>query len=179
MKIITTPNEVLIRVAKPVGLVDKKIASLIKEMKQTLIRQDNPKGVGLAAPQVGISLQIFLIRPDEKDPIRVVINPKIVERSKEMISGIPETDNHIEGCLSIPHVWGIVKRHKSVTLNYQDETGSSKTETFTDFPSVIVQHEIDHLNGILFTRRVIEQKGELYKPVTNEKGEEVLELISI
>lgn len=179
MKIVTTPNEILIKTAKEVEKIDKKILTLIAEMKQVLISQDNPKGVGLAAPQVGVNLRIFLLRPEEGDPIRVIINPKILTTSKKIVSGIPGTDNHIEGCLSIPHVWGVVKRHESLTLEFQDEVGTKKTEIFKDFPSVIVQHEVDHLNGILFTKRVIEQKGQLYKPTTNEKGEEVLEPIEL
>lgn len=177
--IVQTPNQVLITVAKPVAKIDKKITSIIADMTATLKAADNPKGVGLAAPQIGVSLRIFLIRPEEDDPIRVIINPTIVEKSSHITKGIPYRKKHLEGCLSIPHIWGMVKRHTSLTLQFMDENGQKHEEIFEEFPAIIVQHEIDHLDGILFTRRVIEQKGQLFKPSIDKNGEEILEPLDI
>lgn len=177
--IITVPNKVLINPSKKVGAVDQKIKKIINQMRLALERADNPKGVGLAAPQIGLNLRIFLMRPEETDPIRVFINPEITMKSKTQLSGIPDTDGHLEGCLSIPRVWGKVNRSKEITLKFINENGEIKSEKFTDFPAIIIQHETDHLNGVLFTKRVIEQKGRLYQPSINDKGEEVLEEIEI
>lgn len=177
--IVHTPDPVLVKKAAEVGKIDKKITRIIEDMRKTLLHADNPKGVGLAAPQIGISLQIFLLRPEETDPMRVFINPVITKQSKKMLDGIPGSDSHVEGCLSIPHVWGIVKRHQSLTLAFQDEFGKKHEEVFTDFEAIIVQHEVDHLHGILFPKRVIEQKGQLYKPGTDADGNEVLEPLEI
>jgi len=177
--IVITPNEVLIKPASPVEKIDAKILSLIKDMQDTLIMADNPKGVGLAAPQIGISLRIFLMRPEETDPIRVFINPRYMFKSKRIVHGIPGSENRLEGCLSIPHVWGNVKRHQSITLSFMNENDRPQEEKFSGFEAVIIQHEMDHLDGILFPRRVIEQKGRLYKPGVDDEGKEVLEPLEI
>lgn len=175
--IVTTPHEILILEAAKVGKVDARIKKIIAEMKKTLIGADNPKGVGLAAPQIGVSLRIFLLRPEESDPIRVFINPEYLEKSKMIVKGIE--GNKLEGCLSVPHVWGQVQRHKSIKISFLDEKGSLHEETFRGFPAIIVQHEMDHLHGVLFTRKVIEQKGTLYKPGVDENGKEILEPIDL
>jgi peptide deformylase len=177
--IIHTPHKVLITPAQKVGKIDKKILQSISELKEVLIAADEPKGVGLAAPQIGLALQIFLLRPEETDPIRVFINPEFVSKSRAMVKGIPGDDNRIEGCLSVPHVWGLVKRHESVTIRFTDEESIKQEETFSGFAATIVQHEMDHLEGILFTRRVIEQKGQLYKPGIDDDGKEILEPLEL
>ena len=69
----------------------------------------------------------------------------------------------LEGCLSIPHIWGPVTRNTKILLEYQDLTGEKHSEWFSGFTSVIIQHEMDHLQGVLFTQRVLEQKGRLYQ----------------
>lgn len=177
--IVHTPHPVLVSKAARVKKIDKKILRIVADMKSTLLCADNPKGVGLAAPQIGVALQIFIIRPRPQDPIRVCINPEIVRRSEETVTGIPGSESKLEGCLSIPKVWGIVTRNTSVKLRYLDKTGCQHTESFSGFPAIIIQHETDHLNGILFTRRVVEQKGKLYKSGMDEKGKEILEPLEL
>lgn len=177
--IITTPNDVLTTTAQTVVKIDHKVKQIISDMKVTLIKADNPKGVGLAAPQIGISMRIFIIRPQESDPISVFINPSYTTKSKLLIKGIPGKNGKLEGCLSVPKVWGVVTRHRWVTLSYLDETGTARQKKFTGFPAIIIQHEMDHLEGILFTQRVLEQKGTLYKPGVDENGKEVLEPLEI
>lgn len=178
-QIVHTPNKVLTQIAQPIGKIDAKIKSVIKNMKEALLGANNPKGVGLAAPQIGLSLRIFLIRPDEKTNIKVFINPEIITRSDSLSASVDGKPNQLEGCLSIPRVWGQIKRHKSLTLKYQDEKGAMHQKEFTGFPAVIIQHEMDHLEGILFPRRVLEQQGKLYQPVKDDKGKEVLKEIEI
>ncbi|EKD85790.1 MAG: hypothetical protein ACD_37C00611G0001, partial [uncultured bacterium] len=85
----------------------------------------------------------------------------------------------LEGCLSLPAIWGEVLRAPTVILSYQTENGKPQTKKFTGFMSTIIQHEVDHLNGILFPKRVLEQRGQLYKSTKNEKGEDEFEELNI
>lgn len=178
-QIVHVPNAVLIAPAKTVTQFDKRLLALIKEMKATLMATRNPKGVGLAAPQVGVPYRIFVTRPREKDPIRVFVNSEIIKLSTEQTEGVPERENKLEGCLSIPKIWGRVKRAATLILRYQDETGQSRQEEFSGFLATIIQHETDHTNGVLFTQRVLEQKGQLYQAAKDKEGKEVLEEIAI
>ncbi|OGH13630.1 MAG: hypothetical protein A3H50_03115 [Candidatus Levybacteria bacterium RIFCSPLOWO2_02_FULL_37_10] len=188
IKIITAPSEVLSQKARPVKKIDKK---LIGEMKQALLLAKDPEGVGLAAPQLGKPLSIFIIKPTPKSPVRVFINPKILEEKDETFPESPaERDpteagkkrSHparLEGCLSLPNIWGEVKRKPSLPLEYIDEKGKNHTQIFKGFLSIIIQHEIDHLNGVLFTKRVLEQKGQLYKSYKDEEGQDVFEELEL
>src|SRR5438046_6957524 len=133
----------------------KDIIELIKQMKDTLINTKNPEGVGLAAPQAGKSLQLFIVKPDKNSPFSVFINPKIIsvdpiEKSKDK----KEEDKKLEGCLSLKNIWGIVHRSPKVTIQYLDEQGQTHEETHDGFFATILQHEYDHLQGILFPKRV-------------------------
>lgn len=177
--IVKVPNAILTGVAKPVTNFDKRLTRLIDDLKTTLVATRNPKGVGLAAPQIGESYRVFVTRPREKEAIRVFINPEIIIRSDNLTDGVPERSNKLEGCLSIPTVWGRVKRALSLTLRYQDEKGESHEEAFTGFLATIIQHETDHLNGTLFTHRVLEQQGKFYQAGKDEDGKEILEEIEL
>lgn len=178
-QIIHAPHVALTTPAKNVATFDKRLDKLIETMKRTLIATNNPKGVGLAAPQLGESWRVFITRPTEKSAIRVFINPEISYASTELTDGVPERDNKLEGCLSIPNVWGKVKRASKIKLRYIDEKGKIHEETFEGFLATIIQHETDHVNGILYTQRVLEQKGKLFQAVKNEDGKEVLEEFAI
>jgi peptide deformylase len=177
--IVKVPHAVLTRPANTVTSFDKKLLRLVEEMKSTLIATANPKGVGLAAPQIGEPYRLFVTRPHEKDTIRVFINPEITKQSEQLTEGVPERDHKLEGCLSIPNIWGKVARSKSVTLTFQDEQGTQHTETFTGFMATIIQHETDHVNGVLFTHRVLMQHGIFYQSAKDEKGKEILEEIEL
>lgn len=176
--VVVVPQAVLTSPAKPVTSFDAKLASLVDDMKKTLLATKNPKGVGLAAPQIGEPYRVFLTRPTEKSEVRVFINPLIVSSENQKSDGAGK-DNKLEGCLSIPAIWGRVQRAHSLVLEYQDETGKKHKETFEGFLATIIQHESDHLDGILFTRRVLEQKGKLYEAAIDEDGKEVLEEITL
>lgn len=168
-KITQSGDPVLREKAKKVTKVDKKIKDLIQDLKDTLAIQKDPEGVGLAAPQIGKSLQIFLAK--YKDFERVVINPTIVDISKKIAKNEKKNKEILEGCLSLPHYYGPLKRASSVKLSYLNEKGEEITEEFVDFKAQIILHEIDHLNGILFVDRLLEEKKPLYK-VTGKKWEE-------
>ncbi len=168
-KIVTVPNEVLTAPTKEVRKIDKKILEVIKEMRKTLKAQSDPPGVGLSANQVGIPLSIFIMKPDEHSKMRVFINPRILQKKVVKKKKKEKKNIELEGCLSIPKIWGVVKRADEVLLEYRDERGELKQEWFKGLEAIIVQHEVDHLKGKLFTELAIKQKARLYKE--NNRGE--------
>ena len=159
-KIVGVKNPVLREKARDVKKIDKKTLELIRDMQDTLMQQKDPEGVGLAAPQIGKSLRIFVV--DYKKLKRVIINPIVLETSKTSKSKKVEKDI-LEGCLSLPHYYGPIERNQRIKIKYLDEKAKEQIEEFTDFDAQIIQHEIDHLNGILFVDKILEQKAPLYK----------------
>lgn len=169
--IVTAPNPVLRQMAKPVDKIDKKVLSVIADMKSALISARNPEGVGLAAPQIGVPLRIFFARPDLKKQPLLFINPEILKYSQRLQT--PDTKHGVyEGCLSVPHHYSPIKRSMSVTVRYQTVEMINKTDIFTGFLAHIVQHEVDHLNGILFIDHVLTQESKLYH-IQGKEWEEV------
>ena len=145
-KTLRTPSE-------PIDDVfDPSIQRLIDDMIETLVDQ---KGIGLAAPQVGINKQLFIVAPDQKfksphDSIEkglVVINPTIEHLGDE------ETPEW-EGCLSIPGIRGVVFRNCNIRINYTNRMGELKSEVYTEFIARIFLHEYDHLIGVMFLDRI-------------------------
>jgi len=170
-KILTTKNPKMSQICKKVKLIDKKVISIAKDLKETLKAQKDPEGVGLAAPQIGENLRIFAMKDNGK--IRVIINPEILEISKEKYKGTNNKEKEImEGCLSLPNYYGPLKRPQKVKIKHLGFDGITKEEEFKNFSAQIVQHEIDHLNGIIFVNRLLEQKQPLYK-LENDKWEEI------
>jgi len=177
MKIVQAPNPVLSTKAKVISKIDKSILNLIKEMEKTLISAKDPEGVGLAAPQVGKSLRLFMTKLTPHSPTLVFINPNIEtiledEKGDEVEDKDSEEKKvQLEGCLSLFNIWGEVRRSPGLILSYQDKSGKIHKRKFTGFMATVIQHECDHLNGILFPKRVLEQEGQLYKSYKNDKGE--------
>jgi peptide deformylase len=172
MKIVQSGDPILRLKAKRVAKIDKKVLKLISDMKDTLAVQKEPEGVGLAAPQVGKRLRIFVA--DHKEFKRVVINPEILKIEKGSIKkGKAKSKKEIlEGCLSLPYYYGPLKREGKVTVKYLNEKGEEITETFEDFHAQIILHEIDHLEGVLFIDRLFKAKKPLYK-VDGDEWEEI------
>ena len=188
LKILTAPNSVLTARTKPVNKVDKKIKKLVIDMEETLLTQSDPQGVGLAAPQVGYSLALFIIKAKPSAETQVFINPKIIsshsepkvknlaKRSAGSFAGAQDdSEEKMEGCLSVPRIWAPLKRPSKVRVEWQDMDGQIHNEWFSGLNSIIVQHEIDHLKGILFTQRCLEEKVTLYE----EKGDKLVKLKSV
>lgn len=170
-RIIQSGEKKLREISKPVRSVDRKILKLIQDLRDTLAIQKDPEGVGLAAPQIGINLRVFAV--DFKSLKRIIINPEIVE-IKKANSQKPKTKSEIlEGCLSLPHYYGPLKRENYIKLKYLDENGKEVIEEFKDFNAQIILHEIDHLNGFLFIDRLLKQKKKLYKLDKNDEWEQV------
>lgn len=166
MKIVVVPEKVLLKKARRVTEFGSKLAKTVEDMKKTLEACVDPIGVGLAAPQVGLSLRLFLMKPTPKSFVQVFVNPEIVSSNIKKTPKTKSKDEEgepLEGCLSIPRIWGPIKRAYSVNLRWHDIHGKSYEKVFTGFEAAIVQHEIDHLNGILFTQRLAEQKAPIYE----------------
>jgi len=140
MEIRKAGDKVLKEIAEPVARVDKKIRKLIDDMAQTMYNAD---GVGLAAPQVGVSLRVIVL--DVDDELIELINPIIIK------SEGCELGN--EGCLSVPGVFGEVERFSEVTVTGLNRYGKNITITGTGLLARALQHEIDHLDGILFIEK--------------------------
>jgi peptide deformylase len=132
-----------------------ELKPLFKQMEETMI---DAKGVGLAAPQIGVSKQIAIMNPEPEDDTRLLkmVNPRIVSSSNE-------TENLEEGCLSVPGVRGEVARASEITVVYQDEDGKEHTLRAEGMLARIIQHELDHLNGVLFVDRLSFAKRSLIK----------------
>ncbi len=166
-QILDVRNPILRKKSKPVTSFDKRLKNLVKDLIDTLVAQKDPEGVGLAASQIGKNVSVFVMRP--KDEIFVIINPQIISISKEKNMPKNKTRKKImEGCLSLPHYYGPLTRAKKVTLRYYDENGKEIVRDFDGLAAQIVQHEMDHLNGVLFIDRLLQSKTPLYEYVDGE-----------
>ena len=171
-EIVTLPEPVLRRKAKPITKFDKDLQTLIDDMIETM--REAP-GVGLAAPQVNVSQQLAVIEyaEDEDDQdetegvedtpakpkqLFVIINPEIVKTSEEKVNGI-------EGCLSIPGLVGEVERHEAIQVKALNRYGKPVKLKVDGWLARIFQHEIDHLNGVLFT----DLSTRIWKPTAEEE----------
>jgi peptide deformylase len=143
LPILKIPDPVLRKKAKPIELVDAELRRLMDDMLATMY--DAP-GIGLAAPQVGVLWRLIVMDPakDEapKTPI-VMVNPEILARSEEMRV-------HEEGCLSIPEFTAEIERPAKTRVSFIDREGKKQEMELEGIWSTLVQHEIDHLNGVLF-----------------------------
>jgi len=156
LEILTYPNPLLRKKAKDVESIDGDILRLIEDMAETMY--DAP-GTGLAAVQVGVEERIIVydVSPqDEPADLQVLINPKIVSASGEVLS-----EN--EGCLSVPDYRADVKRAAAVQVEALDRKGDPVSIATDGFLAVVLQHEIDHLDGILFIDRISALKREIYR----------------
>jgi len=178
MKILISPDPFLKIVAKPVEKLDKKLRDQIEEMTKVLRAAQDPEGVGLAATQVGINKRLLILNLHNQ--IEVIINPKILKTSEAKLSEIytKKKDRWLEGCLSLPRIWGFVDRPFWVEMEYQTIKSDQlvlKTRKFEGVESSYALHEYDHLDGILFTDRILEQKGTIYQET--EHGLSPIDLI--
>jgi peptide deformylase len=154
-------DRVLRQPAKRIAKVDDSIRQIVKDMLQTMYSAD---GIGLAAPQVGINKQLIVIdcEPDNPNhPPLILINPQIVGSGEQFCSAE-------EGCLSIPGVYMEVTRPETIEIAYKDENGRPCKLKAEDLLARAIQHEMDHLNGIMFVDRV--KNGLALTEELNKKG---------
>jgi len=142
--IVKIPAEILRQRAVEVDSVSGEETELGIKMSALMARN---KAVGLAAPQIGVPKRVVVIKNvDAQTPVPIIMfNPVIVETKGEQFG--------VEGCLSIPGLWGEVKRHESILVEYMNFHGNTVKVRYKGFLAVIIQHEVDHLDGILFTDR--------------------------
>ena len=150
-RIITEEDPKLQKVCHPVTKFDEKLAQLLDDMSQTLL---DSGGVGLAAPQIGILRRVVVV--DTGDSVLELVNPQVIETSGEQ--------DGMEGCLSVPGVYGMVKRPNVVTVRAQDRTGAWFEATGEELLARCFCHECDHLDGHLFREKV-------YRYLTEEELE--------
>jgi peptide deformylase len=153
LDILTNQNPLLRKTCKPVSKITKEIRELIADMEDTL---RSAPGIGLAAPQVGELLRIIIA--DIGDGLHVLINPKIVKKSG--------TQSLVEGCLSLPGIEAPVERSNKVLVKAMDLSGKTIQVEAQDLLATVFQHEIDHLEGILFIDRVSDPNLVTIKPKT-------------
>lgn len=192
IKVVKAPDPKLRIQTKPVKKITPALVNTLTEMIKLTKTFTDPEGVGLAATQIGLDERFFVARLHDSKKIppsnpsqrknrwknygkefASIINPQI-------LSYFEKTKTYFEGCLSIPNIWGQVKRHTSIKVSYQDTHGNRITTTLKGIPAWIFQHEVDHLDGILFTERVLEQKGKFYKFTGKDQtGTDTFEEITI
>ncbi|WP_002146071.1 peptide deformylase [Bacillus cereus] len=143
LEIVKHPNEVLETPCERVINFDKKLVKLLKDMHETMLIAD---GVGLAAPQVGASLQVAVVDIGDDTGKIELINPVILEKRGEQVGP--------EGCLSFPGLYGEVERADYIKVRAQNRRGKIFLLEADDFLARAIQHEIDHLHGVLFTSKV-------------------------
>lgn len=144
--IVMHPNEILARPTKEVKVITDELIQLLDDMRETMIAHD---GIGIAAPQVGRSLRVALVEVEEDFGLVELINPVIVRKKGK--------DIDVEGCLSFPEIYGTVERAAEVTVQYVDREGEEYELTATETFARAIQHELDHLEGKVFTDKIIER----------------------
>jgi len=166
-QIVKLGDPVLRQVARPVSLATQEIQDLIARM--TVIMRE-ARGLGLAAPQVGASLRLFIYDAGNKKGLRVLINPRIVSARDE------QTDPP-EGCLSIPGLQGVVTRANQIRVKGYDARLKPVTINATELEARVIQHEIDHLDGILFFDRA-DPESLVWAIGTDDEGEDANEALA-
>lgn len=161
LHLVTYPAPVLRKQAADIKNVND---DLIKTADEMLAVMYENKGIGLAGPQVGVSMRILVLdlRQDNR-PVYVMINPRVTKREGEA-----EIE---EGCLSLPDIFGEVKRAERVQVSYIDRDGEERTLEAEGLLARAIQHEIDHLNGVLFIDRLGETRRQLLVPQLHELAE--------
>ncbi|MGY3749990.1 peptide deformylase [Vagococcus acidifermentans] len=157
LPIVTYPDEILTKRAAAVTEITNAVIQLLDDMQETMQAYD---GVGLAAPQVGQSLRVAIVETDDESGPLELINPKLIMQEGEAVD--------VEGCLSFPDVFGTVKRAAKIAVRYVDREGYENELVAHDYAARIIQHEIEHLDGGLFTDRMIRR-------LTPEELEEYME----
>jgi peptide deformylase len=143
LELVKAPDPRLKLASEPVAEVDASLRRFMADMLQTMI---DAKGIGLAAIQVGVPKRVVVIDLDPGGPQSkpvYLINPRIVEASEEQTT-------YNEGCLSVPDIWEDVKRPSRLTVEYTDEKGRTQKVEAEGLLATCLQHEIDHINGLLF-----------------------------
>ena len=148
------PDPILRKPCEPVRQFGAALEALISDLAQTMKGQSH--GIGIAAPQIGVAKQVAIVDVSARVPEAqrlILVNPKVLELTNERVNR--------EGCMSLPDYTANLKRYDSVRLRWQDEKGEAHEGTFHGIEAICIQHEVDHLNGVLFIDRVISLKRDM------------------
>jgi peptide deformylase len=172
IKITTVPDPILRKKALEVSAKNPQTKETVTKLWNAL-ENSLIEGVGIAAPQISVSERIFILR-DAGDGYQEYLNPRIVWESAEKGTS-QDAKGHafLEGCLSIPGLYGPVIRPLEIEVEYELLSGETRREKLKEPYARYFQHELDHLNGILFIDRVIQQKGKLYEVNENDELVEI------
>lgn len=151
-KIVLEGDEILTKKCREVEDINEKTQMILDDMKETMEKEG---GVGIAAPQVGILRRMCIVKPDEERTVEF-INPEIILSEGEQ--------EDYEGCLSVPGYVGLVKRPQRIIVRCLNRSGGQENHEFVDFGAVVASHEIDHLNGIVYTSKA----EDVHKPEKKE-----------
>ena len=165
LDILKYPHPVLAKRAEEIERIDDQIVELARDMAETMIYAC---GIGLAAPQVGVSKRLIVV---DFGPIDGIDNPKVVTRINPVILQAEGTYVLEEGCLSLPGIQEEIERYAYIKVKSLDLDGNEIVEELSDLAAVVYQHEIDHLDGIVFLDRMADrQKAELIKKKIKKYG---------
>ena len=158
--ILSVPHEILRKKSEPIGKLDLTVQSQVADLIDTIKNAHDPEGVGLSFPQIGLNIRGFVTYLEKR--VKIYLNPVILDVSDELtLGGTPDRPT-LEGCLSIPWLYGPVPRPKKIKVQALDEHGVEFTKTLTSFPARLFMHEYDHLEGILFTDYTLRDGLPLY-----------------
>jgi len=158
--ILRYPHPVLKKVCHPVGTIDNAICDLITDLLDTMTA--GPGSVGVAAPQIGVTLRVCVVDvsasrngKENNHGLLAMINPLITTRGGAAIMR--------EGCMSVPDYTGDVERATEITVRFREPDGNEREIVATGFEAVAIQHEMDHLDGVLFLDRIVSLKTGLFR----------------
>ena len=158
--ILRYPHPLLKRICHQVTDIDQDIHSLVQDLLDTM--RAGPGSVGVAAPQIGVTLRVCVVDvsasrngKDNNHGLMLMINPEIVARSGAAVMR--------EGCMSVPDYTGDVERATEITVRFDDPDGQTREISATGFEAVAIQHEMDHLDGVLFLDRIVSVKTGLFR----------------
>ena len=167
LEVLTIPDERLKQLSEPVETFDAALQDFVSDLEETM--RSSPGGVGIAAPQVGRFHRIVIVDVSSKPKIKnhgrmVLINPEII--------GWQGMEKGREGCMSVPDYTGNVIRAKSIKLKAYDEFGNMHEYECEGYEARAVQHEVDHLDGVLFLDRLVSRRADLFERKTYQKKSE-------
>jgi peptide deformylase len=158
--ILIYPHPLLKEVCRKVSVIDREISALIEDLVDTM--RAGPGSVGVAAPQIGVTRRLCVVDVsasrqgrENTHGLLVLVNPEIINREGAAVMR--------EGCMSVPDYTGDVERSTSVTVRFLDQTGDPREITASGFEAVAIQHEMDHLDGVLFLDRIASLKTGLFR----------------
>ena len=168
LEILTYPDERLKQVSEPVVQFDDELRAFLAELEETMLA--GPGGVGIAAPQVGRFQRIVIVdcsltrKPVPNHGRLFIINPEITKWDGMAVGR--------EGCMSVPDYTGNVIRAESITLRFQDANGDSHELSAEEYEARAIQHEIDHLDGMLFLDRLVSRRNDLFRRKVYQQAED-------